>query len=711
MRKLIIVLIMILALVQTAFAWCNISFSNQRNITVMNTTETPDDYPIVFSVNETHGTFGYICGIRIFNSTCDEISFGYQDNGNTTIDNGENITFRVSSFPTDDYIIAYTNITEMNCGNTTFNDVRYNLWDDFNDDSLDTSKWTASVYDSCAVSETGQKLEVVTGNGVNYDRCGVRSVDTFQAIYTRMEWQMRGQSYIRGGFINNTGNTSANDFSVMIWLHGDTNNATSQIHNDTGILSESTEYKTYLDVDAVMVPNMMIINKTHVDAWNITHYQDTNAIGSINWIKGTNLMVTLHYLCSGSRTGYYDNFYLRYYTNPEPTNWAGSEETNTMIIDDCSEFNNTLITMNLYNETTFSVQNGTLEASFEVFDNNNYPMGNFSFKFEDNSSYSMCSFIDGVYQTNAIMQYYVDDSPNRNYYLRNATLNTSNPSNITLYPANEGKVNDVIVTVYDSTYIPKEDAIVISQKFNIPENEYFTVAMLKTDFDGEGTTYLETENDWYKFFVTDYSGTTPTTYTFSPKQIYYDSSVGYIPVELVLGESEELTYVKDFSYNCTSYEQGDQTIIRCYFTNTQGLHSNVCLEVFNATSNDLANVTSTCTSDVTATLWAYLQNTTASYFYRFLYTSSDSGITYLVDSGYVFVNIMTGLTYPLFTIFVMMTMVGMLSLLMVWKPEMAIMSVPVSVLVTGKVFQYNISLGFVSAFLTLGALFLSKVND
>lgn len=376
-------------------------------------------------------------------------------------------------------------------------------------------------------------------------------------------------------------------------------------------------------------------------------------------------------------------------------------------IDNCTNSTNILLTANIYDEQTVISENATLEAIIDLYENGFY-VGNYSFRFEGNSTYSVCSYYNGVYQIDSMMQYFNDDSLDRNYYLRNATCNTSDPTEITLYLSND--TENIRFEVYDNTYLPKEEAIVNIEKLDIANNIYFTVTMVESDFEGEGKSHLEIGDEWYRFTVTDYSVSPPEVYSFSPKQPYYDSDIGYVTIQLVLGESEYLTYMRSFAYNCSRIgELNESATVRCIFTNTEGLHSTICLNIYNNTAGGMVNYSSTCTSDVSATLYDNLPNATGIYFYQFLYTDSSTGITYLVDSGEIVMHILRIVKYPLFFMYVSMTFVGMLALLTIHKPDMAIIFVPLGLAVSGKIFTIHVGMGAISAFVLLGLFVISRL--
>ena len=94
---------------------CQKNWLNTINISVTNSTPTPSNYTTLTADRN----FGNICGIRIFNGAVNVSNYSFQDNGNSTFDMGENITFWVSSFPVTNYTMAYNNISAMACGNSS----------------------------------------------------------------------------------------------------------------------------------------------------------------------------------------------------------------------------------------------------------------------------------------------------------------------------------------------------------------------------------------------------------------------------------------------------------------------------------------------------------------------------------------------------------------------------------------------------------------
>src|SRR3989337_1103617 len=135
MNKILILSMMCIGLFLTIGSvnaiWCDTDYVNSRNITITNSTFIPANYSVVVSPNV---SLGNVCGIKMVNSNCDVVLFGYQDNGNTTFESNENITFRVD-LPTSDYQIYYNQNTPS-CLNSSFSDVRF--------DSFSGGEWSGN---------------------------------------------------------------------------------------------------------------------------------------------------------------------------------------------------------------------------------------------------------------------------------------------------------------------------------------------------------------------------------------------------------------------------------------------------------------------------------------------------------------------------------------------------------------------------------------
>lgn len=458
--------------------------------------------------------------------------------------------------------------------------------------------------------------------------------------------------------------------------------------------------------------------------WDYTPASVSNLINvSLIW-NGTDLDYD-GYSDSGTQFTYYKivtasqvkslsetiDFYWSYIINYTGNGTSEEKQTTThqqtihkILMGNCTYLNETALTFNIiYEENDTAIPSDVEMFGTVIYGSLDY---NFTETFNDTSTFSLCLYPSyATYKLDLDLIYSNKDYTTRAYYLRNASVdNTTN--NITLYQHDD--VYDIRIYVYDEVSIAVEEAIVKAQKLDWGTNSYKTVAMTKTDFEGESLTHLETTDEWYRFVVNTY-GNDPSSYLFSPKQLYYDSSVGYVTVKLNLGESTEMTSLRDFAYDC-SYNSTTR-LLRCELTSTTGLHSTICLDVYSWQGMGYNNHSyNYCTQDVSAQLSTLLPNITGSYYYEFTYTDSTTGEKYIVDSGYANIFIPSEVAETVFLVVLSTITIGTFGLIAIKRADLHIISILLGLGVCGVIGLMNITLGGITAIGVVGVVIWYKVK-
>ena len=105
-----------------------------------------------------------------------------------------------------------------------------------------------------------------------------------------------------------------------------------------------------------------------------------------------------------------------------------------------------------------------------------------------------------TYKTDATIQYESESYVKRNYYLYNASL-TNSTQNITLYLLLTTDSTAFIISVKDGSQLPITDAYIYVQRYYPGTGLFQTVAMSKTDGNGNTVAHFESETEDYRIIV------------------------------------------------------------------------------------------------------------------------------------------------------------------------------------------------------------------
>jgi hypothetical protein len=302
------------------------------------------------------------------------------------------------------------------------------------------------------------------------------------------------------------------------------------------------------------------------------------------------------------------SFYWRVlYNNAENiTTYTSYQIVNPSVFQLC----NTTVNKTFVNFTTNSLTspyprvNSTFKASFayslsEGGDTKTYTYQDLN---SNVSTYAFCSDATSVFYVDGDIEYDATSYALNYYYLSQASLNTSNPTNITLYLQNESLSTITVFKLQDNSQRYLEDYTIAIQKYDIGTGTFYLVAMTTTDFKGEGVAYLNWYDSLYKFLIYDENmdlvKTTPTAkITSSPLTI----SVG----DEVTFDSDKF---RDFVYNL-SYQGSTGNFVLTY-TKPSGEVDNVCLHVvkFEGSYGEQqeVDICNTCQTSSSATLFCYV---------------------------------------------------------------------------------------------------------
>jgi len=380
---------------------------------------------------------------------------------------------------------------------------------------------------------------------------------------------------------------------------------------------------TFSDIDYISVPSIQAdpINNSAA-SWRwfkngvlVTGFTTQNislATGGLNASDGDII------ICE--RTAY-DSYY-----SPKASNAANSSgvtvgSTGTPSISLCSSGGFPVLNFSLFDEETLGDINGTMEATFTLYNTTDQSViSNASFTITNSQLFEFCinQYALTVY-VDSFQSYYVNIStqvyPQRNYFLLRALLNASDPQTIPLYLENSTLAKTTDIYLKDQNAKPIAGAYIALQRYYPGTNNYILVAMAKTNDEGTATTYLRPRDPYYKPIVYYQNGTVQQSFTAAP--ISCDPYDTQCELRLQITPEEAgyyWQYYGKIAYNCSNVNASGVYYVACTFIDTSGLTRNFTLTGY--TIGRLINqVCSNTTTSASGTLVCYLPNATGNYHY------------------------------------------------------------------------------------------------
>lgn len=166
----------------------------------------------------------------------------------------------------------------------------------------------------------------------------------------------------------------------------------------------------------------------------------------------------------------------------------------------------------------------------------------------------------------------------RAFFLFNASVTNDSVVNITLYLGNATLVRDTKIFLKDVNGLVIEDAFITAQRFYPGENLFRGVAMVQTDSNGEGQTYLRANDVFYRFQVVSGSGV--LLEIFPSGQIICSSSEPQCEVILQLtggALTEYFRWTAGIAHSCIFDVATNSTV--CTVSDTSGVFTFFSLKV------------------------------------------------------------------------------------------------------------------------------------
>lgn len=267
---------------------------------------------------------------------------------------------------------------------------------------------------------------------------------------------------------------------------------------------------------------------------------------------------------------------LAYFNFQGNTRQVNGSEINITVynisITDCTAASqSTTETMNLsiFDEESLQPLIASLEINLDLWRGTNN-ITSVSTNFSNGTSYRLCIYPAFTsYLSNVTIQYYnTSTHPDRNYYLVNTNLSNSS-TRVNLYLLNDAIDTITNIRVIDGNQKGQQDIVVEFLRYYIPTNSYRTVAMVKTDFDGNGITRLRGTIAFYKFNATRDG---QTVKQFSATQVAVDTDTLQANFEFVIsttGAGDFFNYFGKITATC-GYLNSTQ-LLSCTIRDPDGL--------------------------------------------------------------------------------------------------------------------------------------------
>lgn len=338
----------------------------------------------------------------------------------------------------------------------------------------------------------------------------------------------------------------------------------------------------------------------------------------------------------------WDNFSLRLLVLPEPTLTLGNEQQVSPIQICGNITNQTTLNFTFRNENNLSE---TLRADFDIAFTSIYKEGltntNVSFSFTNVTNAELCILpTNESYTVSSIATYNVSGFAYRRHFLQNAVINNQTQT-IVLYTSPSDSNQQVIFTVTDIYKTRLSNIVLDAQRFYVGENTYRSIAMGKTDSQGQAPINIQPDY-FYRFILTQNN---QVLRVFDPKIITTsDTTLELNTEEAAL--SEYFEYFDNVATSCTF--NNNTNILSCVAIDTTGLMQEVYLKVeqikLNETFSTICDETGTGTSvTLTCNLTDQVNsNATVSYAFSGRFCCSDPNVAVFVNQFLNFGTIVSG---------------------------------------------------------------------
>jgi len=373
-----------------------------------------------------------------------------------------------------------------------------------------------SIPDSVLVLTKGYlNLSAINNNTINLSLyIGTNKVLDYLGNFTMINNKTLNLASIINKYLNTTYLIGTN-YLIPFIFHSDTGGVlqySDLIFSNDGFIENSQTYSTSTYETSNELFN---INLTYDSSYysgisgtliyNGTSYTGTK-IGTGNTILFSKTLTIPSYAI-GSNTSFY---WLINYQNLFNSSDNGiiqtatiNQSVNPILLYDCSSSTNQTLNFTAYHEVNLtSLSLFYFLGTFEYWLGSGTIRKNVSINDLNVGSSALCinPSVNITYKTDAIIQYESTGYVKRNYYLYNISL-TNISQAINLYLLGTADATAFIISVKDGSQLPITDAYIYIQRYYPGTGLFQTVAMAKTDGNGNTVAHFEVETEDYKIIV------------------------------------------------------------------------------------------------------------------------------------------------------------------------------------------------------------------
>lgn len=391
---------------------------------------------------------------------------------------------------------------------------------------------------------------------------------------------------------NINGNTNQSDFT----------NTFTYIVDRRSIIGEITTYNSIVEESnsETFISNITVNDEFINDLYSSTFiYDNTNYTATVSKYNNTLYQAEVSIqIPQVTVSGTVKTFNWSYVWDTKDLTQTGNmsidytQTVNKLAFNNCSGGDNVTMNFTFWDENDFTsrLTNASFKGTFNIYKGSGEVFSNYSFDVNNTESVQFCLPINSTYQVNADVEYSKGGYDIRNYYLYNATL-TNVTSEINLYLLEISLGSGIKFVVDNNIGDLLQDRYVKIQRRDLGDDTYKLVAVAKSDENGEDYVYLRKFDAQYRFIV-EYLGVVELTT--EPRKISEDT------VYLTVG-GDPLDYLNIFeqiSFSLTN----TSSIFRLTYTDTTGLASNYCLEVWEIGFGNSSRLDQSCLTTASGTI-------------------------------------------------------------------------------------------------------------
>lgn len=390
-----------------------------------------------------------------------------------------------------------------------------------------------------------------------------------------------------------------------------------------------------------------------------------------------------------------------------------SDYSNTTVyvpsLNNCTGWLSAVVAINytLWDEEDYGWLDGNMSGTFTVRNLAGVYNETLNLTWTNTHEFPLCIYPPWANATVSSFQSYQDNASlfdMRHYFLLNASISNAT-SYINLFLLNTSYAMPTQVTVSNLAGQGVPDAYIHFMRYYVGQNAYKTVAMSKTDSNGNAITYLRPNDIWYRIQLLDGNG--ELIASFSPQTIPCDPAGSICSLDLQTEDSIEIEfydYYDEVAYAC-EYVNATNTSA-CTFTDTSGLMKYANLTVYRIGLFTPELVCSTQTTSASATLTCPLGVVDGRYLHIFMahfnqetlltqFETSTEGVSIFGTTGLIMAALM----------------VATLGLIGAFNPAVGILLSVIGLLIAFAMQLVYLEIGAVVGMVLVGAILIYKLKS